>query len=144
MAPLGYGKNRHVLYTTNLFTIAIKFISLLSHSQYFLWYFFFLCHKLWECKISCAFSAVKKYNIILRWDWNLNLRNFIVIVFRLKNTSSLETRDCGAEAFCNFYYIYLFYNLQQRMGKKWVKNVFMIHETINLYDKYKFQAPLTY
>ena len=48
------------------------------------------------------------------------------------------------EAFCNFYYIYLFYNLQQRMGKKWVKNVFMIHETINLYDKYKFQAPLTY
>ena len=48
------------------------------------------------------------------------------------------------EAFCNFYYIYLFYNLQQRIGKKWVKNVFMIHKTINLYDKYKFQAPLTY
>ena len=48
------------------------------------------------------------------------------------------------EAFCNFYYIHLFYNLQRRMGKKWVKNVFMIHKTINLYDKYKFQAPLTY
>ena len=49
-----------------------------------------------------------------------------------------------AEAFCTFYYINSFYKLQRKMGKKWVKNVFMIHKTINLYDKYKFQAPLTY
>ena len=48
------------------------------------------------------------------------------------------------EAFCTFYYIHFFYNLQRKMGKKWVKNVFMIHKTINLYDKYKFQASLTY
>ena len=52
--------------------------------------------------------------------------------------------DKNAEAFCTFYYIHFFYNLQQRMGKKWVKNVYMINKIINLYDKYKFQAPLTF
>ena len=48
------------------------------------------------------------------------------------------------EAFCNLYYIHFFYNLQQKMGKKWINYVFMIHKTINLYDKYKIQAHLTF